>query len=183
VAVPEPISVVQFTPNNVWSFLEWKNQVAVRDGKVVLAGLTSKGICSGVLKRDLSSSADRSPAMRVHVLPGNTALKIGFRFVDAQANHALWMYTLPSPGDRAQLLLPDQPLPLSAPWLVEKGQGSFALDRITEWKLVGDWHPGTLAIEIEEVLLVAPDATMLAQRAAAVAKNEAEKAAKAAAKP
>ncbi len=169
-AVPAPLSLVTFTPANTWSYHDWKDKIAVHDGKVVLAGLTSKGILTGAMKQDLTSYADRSPALRVRVLPGNTAHGLGFRLLDAHNNNAGWVYTLPPPGDSAQLLLPLSALPLSQPNLIERGKDSYVLDQITGWKLAGDWQPGTLAVEIEEVVLVAPDAAMLAQRAAAVAK-------------
>ncbi|MBN8525040.1 MAG: glycoside hydrolase family 9 protein [Planctomycetes bacterium] len=169
-----------------WTFayLEWKDTVRNQNGCLVLAGVKCTGGVGMKQARDLTPYADSSPVLRVKVGAGNTAKGIAFSLFDADGRRGRFNFTLPAASDAFVEITPQGAVPLASPNSTEDAQKEpsqtpLDLARITQYQLSGDWSKNVLDIEVDAIVLAAPDAQLSAERSA-YARERAEAAATAA---
>lgn len=163
-------------------YLEWKDKVASVDGQLVFHGLKCTG--GGGVKdaRDLTAYAEHSPALRLKVLPGNTAKGICFSLFDADGHRGRYNFSLPTSSGDHIVVTPKGGVALARPNSTEdakKNGGPVGLDlaRITQYQVSGDWSKDILDIELDAILLLQPGPQLIAEREAYVRVQEEEAAA------
>jgi len=165
----EPFVINDLSSNVQFSYLAWKDAVKAADGHLVLKDLKCDGGGGFNKKLDLSAQSNRSPALKLKTKPGNTAktLKLIMSVENGYSGH--WEFMLPAPSDDFMVVTPKLGASLSVPNTLEDNKNPdhprpLDLAHITQYQLVGNWSKDTLDAEIDAILLVEPDAAMLAQR-------------------
>ncbi|MEN6496280.1 MAG: glycoside hydrolase family 9 protein [Thermoguttaceae bacterium] len=159
----------------------WSDKIQVVNGHVLLKSLSCRG-GAGVNKAyDLSSYANLTPAFRLQTTPANTAKTLQLQLLDAGGRNATWHFPLPQPSADFVTVIPTDAVAISHPHALERADkpddvGALDLAKICQFKVQGDWQKGVVDLELDAIVLVEPDATMLAQREA-YTKVEAEAAA------
>jgi len=154
------------------------SQVDIVGGRAVLKNYATAG-GAGVNKQyDLSAYSNMTPAFRLRTTSANTAKAVLLQFLDADGRNATWTFPLPQPSADFVTTIPAGAVAISHPNMLERTEqpenvGSLDLANIRQFKVQGDWQKGVLDLEIDEIVLVEPDAKMMAQREAQV-KVEAE---------
>lgn len=170
----EPAAPIVLNPCDAqldYAYLAWQDKVRVADGKIVLKGLkcTGGGGVNGT--RDLTASANRTPALVLRANPGNTAAGLTLIISDADGRSGRFLFKLPAPETAFTTILPTGAVAAAEPNAVEDKKapetpGRLDLAKVSQYQLVGDWSKAELDIEIDAIVLVEPDAAMLAARAA-----------------
>ncbi len=183
-AEADPVVINDFDQTLQFSYQAWKDKVTVADGHAVLKNLKCNGGggVNGAL--DLSAYANRSPAFKLRVNPGNQGQGLYLIFTDSAGRSGRWLFTLPEPSAEFVIVTPKGGAALTKPNAREDRNspdqpGVPDLAHLSQYQMGGDWSKHTLDIEIDAILLVEPDAKLLAEREAYV-KQEAEEAAQAA---
>lgn len=179
-----PVMVYDFDAPLQYSYLGWQDKVKIVNGHAVIKNLNCKGGGGINAKLDLKASADRSPALRLRVNPGNTAKGLHLIFSDAGGHSGRWIFQLPPASADFVTITPQGGAALTKPNRKEDKNspdkpGDLDLGHIVQYQLSGDWSKDNLDLEIDAIVLVQPDAALLAQRQAQV-KLDAEEAALAA---
>jgi hypothetical protein len=164
-----------------FSYQAWENKVEVENGVARITALSAKGGGGFNIKLDLSGHVDESPALRLKVNAGNTGKSLQLLLCDAGGRTGRWVFTLPEPGDAFVDVTPTGGAALSKPNLMEDknapdNPGLLDLAQINQIQLGGDWGDGTLEVDLDAIVLVTPDAALLAEREA-YATRQAEEAA------
>ncbi len=161
--------ISEFDSPFLFSYLSWKDQAKVENGKAILKGLKADGGAGVNVTLDLSPHADKSPALKLRTRPENSAKSIRMILLDADGRSGLWEFALPKPEDKFSIVTPKGVVPLSKPNILENKKnpdnpGVLDLAHITQYQMLGDWGKGNIDAEIDSILLVVPDAAMLAER-------------------
>lgn len=182
-AAPDAYTLNSFDPpfELNYAFLAWKDQIKSADGKVVLRNLPCNGGAGIFSKADYSAYGNSTPVLKIKTTAANTAKMIQLKFSDAEGRTGAFQYLLPPPSDDFVSVMPRGSSALSTPNVFEnlkspENPGTLDLANIVQYQLLGDWTKAKLDLEIDAVLFMAPDATMLADREA-TAKILAEEAA------
>ncbi|HCE46218.1 MAG TPA: hypothetical protein DET40_21955 [Lentisphaeria bacterium] len=177
----EQFVISEFDAPFLFSYLSWKDLVKVENGKAVLKGIKCDGGAGINATLDLSSHATKSPALKFRSRAENSAKSIRMILVDADGRSGLWEFAIPKAEENFTIVTPKGCVPLTKPNILENKKnpdnpGVLDLARITQYQLLGDWGKGVIDVEVDAVVLVAPDAKLLAEREA-YAKQEADAAA------
>lgn len=159
----------------------WSGEMPIVAGHVVLKGLPCNGGAGVNKPYDLSAFADLTPAFRLRTTAANTAKTLQLQFLDAGGRNATWRFPLPPASADFLTVIPTGAVAISHPHDLERSEqpehvGTLDLAQIRQFKVQGDWQKGVVDLEIDAIVLVEPDAKMLAEREA-YAKVEAEAAA------
>ena len=180
-AQPTPVQTLDdFNEPFLFAYGTWEKKPAVENGMVMLNGITSAGGAGHLLALDLSGKSELSPAVRLKIGPNNQAQTLRVLLVDAQDRSATWNFSLDGvPKGQMQLLTPQEGATLQVPNATGKLDQAPDLSKITNLQLQGDWAGNkALDVEVDAVVLVQPDAAMIAQRQERVARLAQEATAK-----
>jgi len=176
----EPFAVSTFDAPFTFTYLSWQDKIQITGGRAVLKGLACNGGAGVNTQMNLSACAALTPAFRVRTTAANTAKTIQLQLIDADDFSGSWQFSLPPPSADFVLITPKGAAAVSTPNALHRDQkpvvGKLNLARIVQYQVQGDWQKGVLDLELDEIMLVKPDAALLAERER-YAKQEAEGAA------
>jgi endoglucanase len=152
----EPVVLTPFDQPLLFAYGEWQGKVDCADGRLAIHGVGGKGGGGRVQMQDMTGLAERVPALRLRVGAGNQAAGIALLLTDPTENAARWEFALPGPGEETVTLLPISGGALAEPDSVSKA-GPLDLSRVITWQVCGDWSDKALEVDVEEVLLLAPE--------------------------
>ena len=175
-AEAEPVAITVFDQPLLFVYGEWQGKVTTGNGRLTIHGVNGKGGGGCVTPRSLESYADRVPALRLRVGPGNQAKGIVLLLVDQAENAARWEFALPAAGAEAIVLLPLNGGTVAEPDSLSK-PGKLDLAHIVNWQIGGDWSDRPIDVEVEQAMLLADgdDPRVARARAAHQAKAEADR--------
>ncbi len=177
----QPVIVYGFDQPLQFFYGEWnKDVVKAEKGNLVLNDIPAGGGGGVNGSWDFSAHADKSPALRLRIRPGNTCTGMLIMFNDADGRSALYEFALPSPSEEFAFVLPKGSAALATPNTLEYKKdpgnpGVLDMAKLRQFHLAGNWQKGELKAEVDAIVLVSPDAKMLAERQA-MAKKQAEEA-------
>ncbi len=178
------VMVHDFAAPFQFTYQAWQEHVQVVDGHAVLKDVacTGGGGINGAL--DLSAYGDRSPALRIRSRAGNTAKGLHLIFSDTAWRSGRWIFQIPPPSADFVTVTAKGGGALTKPNTKEDRESpdqprDLDLGHILQYQMCGDWSRDRLDIEIDAIILIEPDAAVLAEREA-YAKLQAEEAAQAA---
>ena len=173
----EPFAISTFDAPFTFTYLAWKDKIQVAGGHAVLKGLECKGGAGVNTQMNLSAFADLTPAFRIRTTASNTARTIHLQLLDADGFSGSWLFDLPPPSADFVSITPTGAVAVATPNALHRDQkpvtGKLDLARIVQYQVQGDWQKGILDLELDAIVLVKPDAAMLAERER-YAKQEAE---------
>ena len=172
-----PFAISAFDAPFTFTYLSWQDKIQVTGGRAVLKGLACNGGAGVNTQMNLSACADLTPVFRVRTTAANTAKTIQLQLLDADGFSGSWQFSLPSPSSDFVSITPKGAAAVSSPNALHRDQkpvvGKLDLGRIVQYQVQGDWQKGVLDLELDAIMLVKPDAAMLAERER-YAKQEAE---------
>ncbi len=175
-AQPQIVGTIsQFDKPFLFAYGSWDKKVGIENKRALLKGATPRGGAGVNETLNLAAHPNASPALRLKTGAGNTMKKITLLLRDTAEITGEWQFELPAPGDNFSLVTPQDGAPLSQPNKISKAGAKLDLANIMQWQLIGDWSADTpLDVEIESIVLIAPDAALMQQRAALETQKNAE---------
>ncbi len=177
-AVSENRTISRFDAPFLFAYGTWQNRVRVEGGRALLRGegATPKGGAGCATELDLRAAAADSPALRLRVGAANRMRTLRLLLRDADEQGGIWEFTLPEAGGEFTLVTPREGGSLEMPESREKPGRPLDLARIRQWQLIGDWGSDLpMDVEVEAILIVAPDAATLQRRAERARREEEER--------
>ena len=167
-AQPTPVQTLDdFDQPFLFAYGTWKKKPAIANGLALLNGITNAGGAGHLLPLDLSGKSELSPAVRLKIGPNNQAKTLRVLLLDSQERSATWNFSLEGvPVGEMKLLTPQEGATLGVPSDTGKPDQMPDLSKIANLQLQGDWDGNKpLDVEVDAIVLVRPDAAMIAQRA------------------
>jgi len=162
--------LVSLDAPSLFSYGAWEKKVKIDGAKLALNGIGTNGGMGANENMDLTEKAASIPALRIRTGAGNSAKVIILQLWDENDVAARWEFHLPPPSD-AFTTLTEGNAPLCKPPREQdkvKGtgvpSGSFDLSKVKGWQITGNWQPGVLDLEIEELMLLPPDPKTIEER-------------------
>lgn len=164
----EPFAITTFDTPFTFSYLSWQDKIQVADGRAVLRGLACNGGAGVNTQMNLSACAGLTPAFRLRTTAANTAKTLQLQLLDADDMSGSWQFALPPPSADFVTVTPKGAAAVSTPNALHRDQkpvaGKLDLARIVQYQVQGDWQKGAVDLELDAIVLLTPDASMLAER-------------------
>lgn len=159
----------EFDAPFTFSYLSWKDKIKVADGKAVLKGMKCNGGAGINAPFDLSKYANDSLALKLRTKPGNTAKMLKIILSDSNERSGHWEFILPKASEDFVIVTPKWGASLSKPNKKEDKKTPekpepLDLAKIIQYQMLGDWQKDNIDLEVDAIVLVKPDAKILAQR-------------------
>ncbi len=151
----------------LFAYGTWEKRAVMGGGRIVLRGdgLTPKGGAGVNIMADLSGNENRSPALRVRTGAANQLHTLRLMLRDTDGHVGTWNFALPASSPSFAVVTPNEGASLARPNALDKPGQNVELHHIMQWQLTGDYSgDGAVDVEINGLLLVAPDAALLVQR-------------------
>ncbi len=161
-------TISDFSAPIQFSYGDWKDNIQVADKRVVLKSVGSQGGAGVKVQLNLDAYGNLSPVLRIKTNADNAAKMIQLQLTDASGFYGSWQFDLPDSSVGFVNVAPKDAAALEKPNLLRRDnqivEGKLDLSHIVQYQLKGDWQKNTLDVEVESIVLVTPDAGMLAQR-------------------